>query len=1164
MPHARANLAALIDSTDDLIWSVDLDFRLLTFNRAFVQILERSYNGTPKVGMKAEGSLPSVVAASWSSLYQSVLREGAFRIEYPMGDGRTYEMSLNPIVVGEETTGISVFAKDITAQKVVERELFEVMQKLDLETQNRKLQLSLIHSIQDVSLDGILAVSPEGFVLSANKRLFNLWRIPVPSSQEQPLESIIRLPHKPLLDLVLPLVKDSDAFLQWARELYDDHTRNDQREIELKDGRTLEHYSTTLWSEEKQYLGRIWFIRDISERKQVVQELQRSEEMFRQLAENIDAVVYMLPAKADDTLYISPTYEAIWERSREEVYRNMSLWMDAIHPEDRPAAQARFARQKQGEPTTGEYRILTPTNQVKWIRNHAFPVRDKKGEVIRICGISVEITEQKRKEAEMAAANRALRTSEQRFRDIFEQAAVGIAQTSFDGVYTSCNARFAEIIGYSIEEIPGLCVRQITAPEDLTETERTIQMMATGDAEPVTLEKRYLRKYGGIVWVRVNISVQHDGQGRALQCIVLVEDINDRKIAEQQLAVTLKALQASEESYRNAISLSPEAILIGRNHMIDVANKAALRLFGLTSTEELRGRRLVDFVGQRWRDWVEEFSKQVYAHETQLSLEEMQIRRSDGTMIDVEVSVSSFQERTGMTVQVVLRDVSERKRAEAEHARLIQGIEQVDQAVAISNIDGTIVYVNPAFERVTGYSHTEAVGANLRLLRSGYHPDSLFQTLDETLLRGENWSGELISRRKDGSQFTESVTLSPVSDSSGTVINFVSVHRDMTDELQLRKQLNQAQKMEAVGRLAGGVAHDFNNLLMVIRTYTELLQEGLSPDDNLRYSTNQVLKAVQRGASLTGQMLAFSRKQITSPIELNLNDIINDTEKMLCRLLGEGIEFRVLLHEPLWTVKADPDQIVQILMNLCGNARDAMSQGGSLTIETANVAVVEQAHIEEPQRMSPGEYVRLSVADSGVGMSKEVLREVFEPFFTTKEVGKGAGLGLATIYGIVKQSGGHVWVESEPGQGARFTLYFPKVERVAIPAAPISVNAPPRGSETILVVEDEAPLRKGICSLLSNLGYTVLSASSGDEALALASEHKVIHLLLTDVVMPRMSGRELAQILADLRPELKIIYMSGYTDDAALRYGIHELRTAFLQKPFGLSALAQKVRDSLG
>jgi CheY-like chemotaxis protein len=370
--------------------------------------------------------------------------------------------------------------------------------------------------------------------------------------------------------------------------------------------------------------------------------------------------------------------------------------------------------------------------------------------------------------------------------------------------------------------------------------------------------------------------------------------------------------------------------------------------------------------------------------------------------------------------------------------------------------------------------------------------------------------------------------------------------------------------MEAVGRLAGGIAHDFNNLLMVIQSYTEMMQDDLPPENVMRKNTGQVLKAAQRAANLTRQMLAFSRKQILSPVVLDLNAVIGDTAQMLKRLIGEDIEFRVVSAGSLWAIAADPDQIVQVVMNLCVNARDAMAQGGTLTISTENASSMEM-HMGGHFYVTPGEYVKLSVADTGVGISQEMQEHIFEPFFTTKEVGKGTGLGLATVYGIVKQSGGYIWVESEPGHGTRFTIYLPRVQQAAAPEIASPSETRPRGNETILVAEDEQALRDAMCDYLRTLGYTVLAASDGPHALTLAAGHEgPIDLLISDVVMPRMSGRELSEALTRLRPTLRTIFMSGYTDDAVLRHGVKKIGAAFIQKPFRLGTLAHEVRTMLG
>jgi signal transduction histidine kinase len=386
-------------------------------------------------------------------------------------------------------------------------------------------------------------------------------------------------------------------------------------------------------------------------------------------------------------------------------------------------------------------------------------------------------------------------------------------------------------------------------------------------------------------------------------------------------------------------------------------------------------------------------------------------------------------------------------------------------------------------------------------------------------------------------------------------------------EEALRKsedQLRQSQKVEAIGRLAGGIAHDFNNLLTIITGYCDLLLGRMTADAPMRREIDEVNKAARRAASLTRQLLAFSRRQILEPRVLDLNGIVRETEKMLIRLIGEDIDLKILTAADLGRVKTDPGQIEQVLMNLAVNARDAMPRGGKLTIETANVDL-DEAYAGTHVSVRPGSYVRLAVSDTGTGMDRDTLAQIFEPFFTTKGPGKGTGLGLSTVYGIVKQSGGNIWVYSEPGRGTTFKIYLPRVAQAA--EQPARDRRPPRmsrGTETILVAEDEAVLRELVRHILETSGYTVLVAADGAEAMATCDRHAgPIHLMLSDVVMPQMGGRELAERLAAVRPDMKVLYMSGYTSDAIVHHGMLKPGTHFLQKPFTPEGLTTKVREVL-
>ena len=502
------------------------------------------------------------------------------------------------------------------------------------------------------------------------------------------------------------------------------------------------------------------------------------------------------------------------------------------------------------------------------------------------------------------------------------------------------------------------------------------------------------------------------------------------------------------------------------------------------------------------------------------------------------------------------------KRLVAERELLAKAIAQATEAIFITDAKARIQYVNPAFVSLTGYSREDVIGKTPRILKSGKHEIAFYREMWKTLLSGKAWQGNLVNKKKDGTLFTEESTISPILDSSNQIVSFVAVKRDITQELIIQTQLNQAQKMESVGRLAGGVAHDFNNMLCVILGHTEMALADVGPSHPLFGDLEAIRSSAKRSADLTRQLLAFSRQQPISPKVIDLNENIAGMLNMLSPLIGEDIRIDSQLDNALWLVKMDPSQIDQIMVNLCVNARDAISGGGTITIEASN-RMLDADFCASQADAVPGAYVQISVSDTGCGIDKVTQAHIFEPFFTTKAIGKGTGLGLATVYGIAKQNGGFINVYSELGQGSSFRVYLPR--HVGESELPQRVEEPPqRGNETILLVEDEPAIMNMTKMILERLGYSVLAAGSPDEAVALAkADPGRINLLITDVIMPEMNGRELAKKLRAHIPHLKCLFMSGYTANVISPHGILEPGVCFIQKPFSMGNLAAKIREAL-
>lgn len=637
-----------------------------------------------------------------------------------------------------------------------------------------------------------------------------------------------------------------------------------------------------------------------------------------------------------------------------------------------------------------------------------------------------------------------------------------------------------------------------------------------------------------------------------------------------------KALRESEAKFRDLVENTSDILWEMDQHGVyTYCSPHVASILGY-EPEELLGKTLIDFMPLGEAKRTGELFGRIAAERRPFALLAHQVCHKSGSIRILERSGKPVFGEHGQFkgFRGVDRDITRRERAEEALERLSRQSElilnSVGEGIYGLDLQGNTTFGNPAAARITGWRTEELLGKPLHDILHHARPDEPRYSRKACRICTAFQDGscsrvdDAVFRKKDGTSFPVEYATTPIHDKRGEVVGTVVTFQDITERRKLEQQLRQSQKMEAIGKLAGGVAHDFNNLLTAIMGYSGLMLTSMERGAPQRKDVEEIKKAACRAAALTRQLLVFSRRQVLQPKVLDLNAVVANMNTMLPRLIGEDIELVTLLDPGLGQVKADPGQLEQVILNLAVNARDAMPQGGTLTIETANV-VLDETYVNQHPAVKAGPYVMLAVSDTGCGMDPETQSRIFEPFFTTKEQGKGTGLGLSTVYGIVEQYCGSIWVYSEQGIGTTFKIYLPRTEEASEPVESDSAGDPlPHGLETVLLVEDEEAVRQLSYEVLRRNGYTVLVAHNGEEALQVCERYKApISLMVTDVVMPGMSGRELAESLVPSRPEMKVLYTSGYTDDAVVRRGVLQEGVAFLQKPFMAEALARKVRELL-
>jgi PAS domain S-box-containing protein len=769
---------------------------------------------------------------------------------------------------------------------------------------------------------------------------------------------------------------------------------------------------------------------------------------------------------------------------------------------------------------------------------------DWEGRPARLVAVE-DITERKR-------AEESLRQNEESYRLLVEQSPDAIL-VHRRGTIIFANSEAAAFFGASsADELRGKQHLALVHPDNREAVKQRIQQFSGDFVSVRRNETRLIRLDGREIYAEVAArTIVYQGESASQ---LMFRDVSQRKKAEEELRRSEARLAAAQ------------AIAHVGDWSWDILNDELtwsaemFRIYGLSPQEfDLKPASVVKLIHPEDKWLREKWAMDLLAGKP-VDPYEYRIVRHDGQERVVQVLGGAVdRDRTGVPIQVsgVVLDVTERKKAEE---RFYKAFHASPQPITIATAsDGRYIDVNESFLRVTGHQREDVIGRTSIEVGFWERPEDRARIVEKLYKDGSVRDLEITFLTKSGEKRT-ALDSAELLDIAGQKC-VLAIFKDITEQRSLEKQLRQTQKMEAIGQLSGGIAHDFNNLLSVIIGYSEVLEEKLPPGDPLHKNCQQITKAGQSAASLTRQLLAFSRQQVLEPRVLDLNAVVLQVEKMLRRLIGEHIELTTALSPTLGRVKADQGQIEQVIINLAVNARDAMANGGQLTIETTN-ADLDQDYTHKHPPHQAGSYVLLTVSDTGVGMDAETQARIFEPFFTTKEMGKGTGLGLATVYGVVKQSGGFIWVYSELGHGTTFKVYLPWTGEAMGADRPISSVPSVRGTETVLLVEDDEALREFTATVLTEAGYTVLTAERPDKAIEIASQHQSpIHLLLTDVIMPGMNGRVLAGKLVDIRPEMKVVYMSGYT--GFTHPGLVDSNAILLPKPFTREALLHKAGEGL-
>jgi PAS domain S-box-containing protein len=1018
--------------------------------------------------------------------------------------------------------------------------------------------LSLLQATLESTADGLLVVDREGKVTIFNSKFLALWRIPE-SLAESRDDSL-------LLQYVLDQLQNPGAFMDKVKNLYSQPDAESFDVLEFKDGRVFERYSKPQRIGEE-IIGRVWSFRDVTEQRQTEKALQKSEKDYRLLAENATDAIWTMDMGLNFT-YISPSIKRLIGYTVEEA---MSQRIDEIlTPASLDVARKVFADElaleRMDQRDLSRSRIIELEQNCRdgstvWTESTLTFIRDPGGRAVGILGVTRDISERRRAEA-------ARKKNEEMFRDLFDGAPVGYHEYDTKGLITNVNRTDLEMLGYSREEMIGQYMWEFNVEKEMARGQ-ILEKLAGLRPPGRSLERTYRRKDGTTLPVLIEDRLMKDERGRITGIRSTIQDITQLKQME-------KALREKESRYRNVIENIQDIFYqTDKEGILTMASPSAAHLLGYDSLDEIIGKSISTFwkYPQKQADLIRRVRE-----EGPVIDYEVTAKKKDGSPLLVSTSCAFYRDETGkvLGIEGIIRDITERKRAEQalreSEERYRALAEGTAEAVLLMSGDGRIVYANPAAVTLLHAPKTEDLLGHDFL--DFVHPDDRGESA--IAIKRSVTQGLPVPRREHRLMAVDGRVVQVESTGMPLVYqgqqHILGVFHDITEKKRaekeknlLQEQLQQAQKMEAIGTLAGGIAHDFNNILTAILGYAELASLDLPGDCKAKENLQQSIRAGHRAKALVQQILAFSRQGREERKPLNIKPIIKEELKFLRASLPATIEIQQDMGEDLATIVADPTQVHQVLMNLCTNAAHAMGENGGGLRVSLNNCRVEEGTSASVAGVEPGPYLRLRVSDTGHGMPPEILKRIFEPYFTTKEVGKGTGLGLAVVHGIVKSYGGGITVSSEVGRGSTFDVYFPRVE---IPKEAVAARAqdslPSGGHERILLVDDEHAVAEIVQGMLNILGYRTSARTSSIEALELfRAKPDHFDLVITDMTMPNMTGDKLTGKLLEIRPDIPVILCTGYseyiTKEKGESIGIREL----LLKPLAMKELAQAVRRVL-